>query len=93
VKESQLTQPVEISSLRRTDHGPGEYFVCLREAAPLPDKPRYLFSVFFDDENFKGSRQSVIMDDCEHQQYFRTNVIIVEPKKPAGAPPVAGRPQ
>ncbi|MCP3464996.1 hypothetical protein [Bradyrhizobium sp. CCGUVB23] len=73
VKEARLTQPVEISALRRTDHGPGDYFVCLREAAPVPGRPHYTFSVFFNNDVYEGSRQSVLFEECEQQQYSRLN--------------------
>ncbi len=92
VKDARLTLPVEASLLRRTDHGPGDYFACLREANPLPGKPHYIYSVFFDDEAYKGARQSVILEDCEHQQYVQTS-IVVETTPPAGGPPNTGRPQ
>lgn len=71
VTETKLTAPVEISSLQRTEHGLGEYFVCLREAAPQTARP-LTYSVFFDDV-YKGSRQSVILDRCEQEQYARVN--------------------
>lgn len=69
---AKLIMPVEISALRSTDHGPGSYFVCLREATPLPDRPRRIYSVFFDDV-YKDLRQSVILENCEQQQYSAVN--------------------
>jgi hypothetical protein len=72
VAEAKLTAPVEISSLRKTDHGPGDYFVCLRESDPSPGKQHFTFSVFFD-SLYKGVRQSVILEACEVQQYTRVN--------------------
>src|SRR5271166_2307921 len=54
---------------RPTDHGPGQYFICLREANPPPDKRHRYYSVFFDNDTYKGSRLSVIMDECETQAF------------------------
>ena len=82
VKEAHLTQPIEISGLRKIDHGPGSFFVCLRESNPAPDKSHFVFSVFFDDDVYKGSRQSVILEDCEHQQYHQLDVVAAETTKP-----------
>jgi hypothetical protein len=36
--EAKLAAPQQISAVRPTDHGPGQYFICLREANPPPDK-------------------------------------------------------
>jgi hypothetical protein len=58
--------------MRKTDHGPGDYFVCLREANPSPEKQHPIYSVFFD-STYKGCRQSVILDRCEQQQYSRAD--------------------
>jgi hypothetical protein len=66
---AKLSGPLEVSDVRPTNHGPGRYFVCLREASPPPSgRPRY-YSVFFDNEAYKGERLSVIMDQCETQSY------------------------
>ena len=66
----KLTAPWEISSVRQTDHGgPGAYYVCLREANPPPDKrPRY-YAIFFDNDEPKVARLSVILDECEKQTF------------------------
>ncbi len=71
-KAAKLATPVEVSALRKADHGPGDYFVCLREASPLPDQPRPTYSVFFDD-GYKDFRMSVILEKCEQQSYSATN--------------------
>jgi hypothetical protein len=71
--ETNLARPVEISSPRRTDHGLGGYFVCLRESNQPLDKPRLTYSAFFDDV-YKGSRLSVILEECETQQYTPVNM-------------------
>jgi hypothetical protein len=67
--EAKLTAPLQISDVRQTDHGPGQYFICLREANPPPDKRQRYYSVFFDNDTSKGSRLSVIMDECETQAF------------------------
>ena len=72
VAEAKLAGPIEISGVRKTDHGLGDYFVCLRQANPSPEKQHVTYSVFFD-STYKGSRQSVILEDCEQQPYSRVN--------------------
>ena len=67
--QAKLVGVLQVSDVRQTDHGPGNYFVCLREANPPPDKrPRY-YAVFFDNDTYndtyKGDRLSVITDNCE----------------------------
>lgn len=73
VKEAKLTLPVEISAIRKADHGPGAYFLCLREAQTVPEKKQRFYSVFFDDDAYKDSRLSVILEACELQQYAQLN--------------------
>ncbi len=72
VAEAKLTKPVEVSALRKADRGPGDYFVCLREVRPPPDQPHRTYSVFFD-AIYAGSRLSVILEECEKQQYTLMN--------------------
>jgi hypothetical protein len=67
--EAKLAAPLQISAVRQTDHGPGQYFICLREANPPSDKRQRFYSVFFDNDTSKGSRLSVIMDECETQAF------------------------
>lgn len=67
--EAKLAGPLQISTVRQTDHGPGQYFICLREANPPADKRQRYYSVFFDNDVYKGSRLSVIMDECETQAF------------------------
>jgi len=81
VRDAKLQQPVEISSMRKTDRGPGSYYVCLREVNAPAQRSRYVYSVFFDNEDYKGSRLSVIMDDCEHQLYSPIQVVASEVPK------------
>jgi len=80
--EVKLTGPLEISAVRPTDMGPGRFFVCLRQADPTIAK-RQPYSVFFDNDSYKGSRQSVIREACEAQAYTP----IVEPPPPPPAKP------
>jgi hypothetical protein len=67
--EAKLSAPLQISAVRQTDHGLGLYFICLREANPPPDKRQRYYSVFFDNDAYKGDRLSVIMDQCELQTF------------------------
>jgi hypothetical protein len=78
----KMTGPLEISAVRPTDIGPGRFFVCLRQADPTIAK-RQPYSVFFDNDSYKGSRQSVIREACETQAYTS----IVEPPPPPPAKP------
>lgn len=68
-KDGNLVGPLEISAVRPSDHAPGSYFVCVRDVSPSPDKPRRYYSTFFDNDLYRGSRLSVIMDQCELQTY------------------------
>ena len=103
--EAKLTAPLEVSTVRPTDHGPGHFFACLkgtiqlsptspntaadgsaREPSNQPPSPstvpRAIFlSVFFDNDVYKGARQSVIMDACETQQFAPVDL------SPLPAPP------
>jgi hypothetical protein len=54
--DEKLTGPIERSDLRVTEHGPGRFVVCIR-------------GVFFDNNEYKGVRMSVMIDDCEKQSY------------------------
>ena len=68
--DAKLAAPLQISAVRQTDHGgPGQYFICLREANPPSDKRQRYYAVFFDNDTSKGSRLSVIMDECETQAF------------------------
>jgi hypothetical protein len=83
-KEAKLVTPLEISAVRPNDHGPGSFFVCVREVNPPPDKPRHYYSTFLDNDDYKGSRLSVIMDQCELQTYSPAPV--AAPAQPAPTP-------
>jgi hypothetical protein len=66
--EEKLTGPIEMSDLRHTDHGPGSFVLCIRG---VDEKYRRVgtYAVFFDNNDYKGSRMSVMIDDCEKQDY------------------------
>jgi hypothetical protein len=82
--EAKLVTPLEISALRPTNHGLGSYFVCVREVNPPPDKPRRYYSTFLDNDVYKGSRLSVIMDQCELQTFGPAPV--AAPAQPPATP-------
>jgi hypothetical protein len=66
--EEKLTGPVEMSDLRETDHGPGRFVLCIRGVEEKYRRVR-TYAVFFDNNDYKGSRMSVMIDDCEKQDY------------------------
>ena len=66
--EAKLGPPLEMSDVRPTDHGPGRYFVCVREASSTSEE-HTVYSVFYDNDEYKGSRVSVIVDACEAQAF------------------------
>ncbi|WP_245502297.1 hypothetical protein [Bradyrhizobium betae] len=66
--EAKLTGELETTAVRPTDHGPGSYFVCLRQRGPSAGR-RPAYSVFFDDDAYKGLQISVILDACEAQPW------------------------
>lgn len=67
--EAKLSSPLEISAVRPAEHGPGRYFVCVREVSGPADQSRKYYSVFFDNDKYEGSRLSAILDQCEAQTY------------------------
>jgi hypothetical protein len=98
--EAKLTAPLEVSTVRPTDHGPGRFFACLKGTIQLSPTssdtaadgsargsvPRAIFlSVFFDNDVYKGARQSVIMDACETQQFAPVDLspLPAPPKSPS----------
>lgn len=66
--EAKLTGALEASAVRHSDHGPGSYFVCLRQRGPSPGG-RTAYSVFFDDDSYKGIQSSVISEACEGEPW------------------------
>jgi hypothetical protein len=70
--EEKLSGPIELSALRKADRGFGQYFVCMREANSSSDR-HAAYSVFFDNDEYKGVRQSVIIEACETQVFNPPN--------------------
>jgi hypothetical protein len=66
--EAKLGPALEMSDVRPTDHGPGRYFVCVREASSTSEQ-HTVYSVFYDNDEYKGARVSVIVDACEVQAF------------------------
>ena len=66
--EEKLTGPIEMSDLRETDHGPGRFVLCIR-GVDLKYRRVGTYAVFFDNNDYKGSRMSVMIDNCEKQDY------------------------
>lgn len=66
--EAKLTGGLETSAVRHTDHGPGSYFVCVRQSGPSAGR-RPAFSVFFDNDDYKGIQSSVISEACEAEPW------------------------
>ncbi len=66
--EEKLTGSVEISDVRESDHGPGRYLVCLR-GADSSFSSRHTYAVFFENDDYKGVRMSVMVDECEKQSF------------------------
>ena len=66
--DAHLSAPIEISDLRATDHGPGRFIMCIRG---LESKYHRVvtYAVFFDNNDYKGLRLPVILDNCEKQNY------------------------
>ena len=64
----KLTGPIEMSDLCETDHGPGRFVLCIRGVEEKYRRVR-TYAVFFDNNDDKGSRMSVMIDDCEKQTY------------------------
>jgi len=82
ISEEQIKGPLEISDPRETDHGPGRFVLCLRGVEPKYNR-NSTYAVFFDNDDYKGSRMSVMIDDCEKQAYRP----FVAPLVPASATP------
>jgi hypothetical protein len=71
INEEKLKGRVEFSNVRISDRGWGRYMVCLKGSRDQ-QAPNY-YSVFFDNNDYKGVRESVIYDFCV-QQSFRPMV-------------------
>jgi hypothetical protein len=86
--QAKLSPPLEISDVRPTDHGPGSYFVCMREVVSSTSEKRPAYSVFYNNDDFKGERLSVIMDACEAQAF---TPIDISPKPTPSPSPKSSR--
>jgi hypothetical protein len=73
--DAKITGPIEMSDLRQTDHGPGRFILCIRGVESKYSR-LVTYAVFFDNNDYKGSRLPVMIDDCEHQA-FRPYVDLV----------------
>jgi hypothetical protein len=69
VDEERLTGYIEASAVREGKSlGPGEYMLCLR-GSPSPMVPRRTYAVFFSNDEYKGVRLSIMLDECEKQEF------------------------
>jgi hypothetical protein len=66
--EAKLTDPIEISDFRQTDHGPGRFIASMRGLESQYHRI-VTYAAFFDNNEYKGLRMPVILDDCEKQNY------------------------
>jgi hypothetical protein len=83
--EEKLTGLIELSGVREGKSlGPGEYMLCLR-GSPSPAEPRRTYAVFFNNDEYRGVRLSIIMDECESQAFSPL------PPKPAPKDEVGAR--
>jgi hypothetical protein len=87
--EEKITGPIEMSDLRETDHGPGRFVLCIRGVEPKYKRVT-TYAVFFDNDDYKGSRMSVMIDDCEKQAY-RPYIGAPSATPPSPAPAPIGR--
>jgi hypothetical protein len=83
ITEAHFIEPIEMSDLRPTDHGPGHFMLCLRGVSN--DSRTGTYAVFFDDNHYKGLRLPAILDGCEKQTY--RSVPVEAPEKSAGSKP------
>jgi hypothetical protein len=74
-----------MSDLRHTDHGPGAFILCIR-GVESKYKRVVTYAVFFDNNDYKGLRLPVMIDDCEKQDY-RPFVPVEGPEKSVGPKP------
>jgi hypothetical protein len=66
-KDEGLAGSVEVSDVRASDRGLGRYIICI--AGRRGSETIAYFSAFFDNDDYKGVRLSVIYDFCEQQSY------------------------
>jgi hypothetical protein len=64
-----LIDPIEVSAVRQgRSVGPGDFMLCIR-GARSPTDPRLTYAAFFQNDEYKDIRPSVILDECEKQAY------------------------
>lgn len=80
-EEEKLVGALEMSEPRTSDFGPGRWTICLLGSNP---SRRAYYTVFFDDDHYKGVRLSVIDENCERQSFRSTG-----PLPPLGQPEAA----
>jgi len=66
-QEEKLSGRLEVSDVRLSNFGPGRYMICLRGARASGSAGYY--TVFFENEAYKGVRLSVIAEACERQSF------------------------
>jgi hypothetical protein len=87
--DEKVSPPFEISDLRKVEYGGfGSYFVCMREVNPTSER-HFVYSVFYNNDEYRGVRQSVILERCEAQAF--APVETPPPKPPA--PPETPQPR
>ncbi|MBV9982491.1 hypothetical protein [Bradyrhizobium sp.] len=84
-EEEALVGLIERSEVREADPplGPGRYVLCVRGANKV-SAIRRTYAVFFDNDDYKGARMSVILDGCEKQAFAP-----MPPAEPASGPMTA----
>lgn len=84
-KEEKLAAgDLEISDPQSSNFGPGRWMICMR--GTRDSKPTY-FSVFFDNEDYKTVRLSIISEDCARQSYRPTGLLPDSAQADGAKPP------
>jgi hypothetical protein len=82
ITDEQLVGPVQISDVRpATNGGPGAYLICFAGYRKDPGKGIGYYAAFFNNEDFKSVRPSVIRDLCESQSYRPAGFSTAPPPK------------
>lgn len=83
ISDELLVGPVEISDIQSaTNGGPGAFLICFAGYRKDTSKGIGYYSAFFENENFKGVRPSIILDLCERQSYRPANFSTAPLPKP-----------
>jgi hypothetical protein len=72
IAEEKLKGGVEVSDVRVSDRGMGRYMVCLkgrRDQQTRDQQTSAYYSVFFDNDEYKGVREAVTYDFCAQQSF------------------------